>query len=193
MKCIVLTPEYSLHNEPLLISKMIEAGVYRVHVRKPAMSLSRLRDYLLKIPADMYQRLSLHDHHRLAVDMNIGGIHLNSRNPKPLEGFTGTISRSTHTLAELRDNTTACDYLFLSPIYDSISKAGYNSNFDYNTLVEAHNQSIITYKTIALGGIKPQHLDQLQDLGFGGAAFLGYVWNSDSPIARINTILSCNK
>ena len=73
------------------------------------------------------------------------------------------------------------DYCFLSPIYDSISKAGYASAFSD----QEHLRSCLAtsrYPVLALGGVQPQHLPELADLVFSGAALLGWVWQSEDPI-----------
>ena len=81
------------------------------------------------IPAALYSRISLHDHHELAARFGVGGVHLNSRNPSVPDGFGGMVSRSCHSIAELSQYSSVCDYMFLSPIFDSISKSGYVSRF----------------------------------------------------------------
>ena len=66
------------------------------------------------------------------------------------------------------------DYVFLSPIFDSISKQGYKGVFSENVLRNA--EGIIDAKVIALGGVTFSAIPWLQSLNFGGAAFLGDVW-----------------
>ena len=68
------------------------------------------------------------------------------------------------------------DYLFLSPIFDSISKAGYKSNFTIDELRAAADAGIIDSRVFALGGVTPDRLSLLQSIGFGGAVMLGAVW-----------------
>ena len=48
---------------------------------------------------------------------------------------------------------------------------------DTRDLEDAGNSGIINEKVIALGGIIPQFIPQLRAWNFGGAAFLGDVWN----------------
>ncbi len=77
--------------------------------------------------------------------------------------------------------------MFLSPVFDSISKEGYASAFD---LAEAqgflqklakrpgHRPSVL-----ALGGIESGNIAAVQQAGFAGAAVLGSVWGSADPVA----------
>lgn len=45
------------------------------------------------------------------------------------------------------------DYLFLSPIFDSISKRGYLSQFSFESLQNAAKEGLIDGKVFALGGV----------------------------------------
>ena len=71
----------------------------------------------------------------------------------------------------------ACHYVFLSPIFDSISKKGYKHSFFNKDLEEAGINGIINERVVALGGVTPEYIPQLRAWNFGGAAFLGDIWN----------------
>ena len=71
---------------------------------------------------------------------------------------------------------SSCDYLFLSPIFNSISKQGYEAAFTPETLQEAAQKGLIDSQVVALGGITLERIQQLHDWHFGGAAFLGDIW-----------------
>jgi len=86
-------------------------------------------------------------------------------------------SRSCHTFAEIEQYKDDSDYLFLSPIFDSISKSGYTAKFSEKELSEASAKGIIDSKVIALGGITLSGIERLKPYGFGGVAILGAIWN----------------
>lgn len=65
--------------------------------------------------------------------------------------------------------------MFLSPIFDSVSKQGYTSAFTDNVLKQASKDGIIDNKVVALGGVTPDKINYLRQLNFGGAAMLGCV------------------
>ena len=96
---------------------------------------------------------------------------------------------SCHSIEEVRTRKDECDYLFLSPIYDSISKEGYGSAFQREVLEKAASEGIIDKKVYALGGVSLEHIDELRALGFGGAAVLGALWQSDDPTAYLKALL----
>ncbi|GAA6529534.1 hypothetical protein LPYR103PRE_15070 [Segatella asaccharophila] len=68
------------------------------------------------------------------------------------------------------------DYVFLSPVFDSISKSGYCSAFPLSALKQAQEEGIIDRKVIALGGVTYDKLPLLESLSFGGGAMLGEIW-----------------
>lgn len=75
------------------------------------------------------------------------------------------------------------DYLFLSPIFDSISKYGYRSKFDPDTLKSFLNST--DKQIIALGGVDADRVSSCRKMGFAGVALLGYIWNkSEEAISR---------
>ncbi|MDE7069477.1 MAG: thiamine phosphate synthase [Alistipes sp.] len=184
MRLFVITePEFSA-TECEAIELLLAEGIDRIHLRKPDATEKQMRRLIESLPEECYTRLTLHDHLPLAVEYGIGGVHLNGRNPDAPARFGGLLSRSCHSLREL----AACreeDYLFLSPVFDSISKAGYRSGYTAHELSEAARAGVITDRTVALGGIRPEHLPMLADYGFGGAALLGYLWQSPSPAEMV--------
>ena len=121
----------------------------------------------------------VHDHFSLCGKYHLHGIHLNRRNHQVPDGFQGSLSRSCHSFEEVTEaqKEAVFSYVFLSPIFDSISKKGYKHCFSNKDLEDAGNNGIINEKVIALGGVIPQFIPQLRVWNFGGAAFLGDIWN----------------
>lgn len=180
MRLVVITAEPFAAGEAEVIRRLLDAGIDRIHLRKPGAAEKEMRRLVESLPAVCYPRLSLHDHLPLAAEYGLGGVHLNGRNPVPPEGFRGLVSRSCHTLGELAEHAADTDYRFLSPIFDSISKSGYRAAFSGETLCEAAAQGIIDSRTLALGGVIPSRLPQVRACGFGGAALLGCIWHDTS-------------
>lgn len=152
---------------------MLRRGIDRVHVRKPGASDADVRRLLEAVAAELRGRLSVHGFQTLAVEYG-AGVHLNAANPIAPVGFSGVVSRSCHSPAEIAYDV---DYQFLSPVFDSISKIGYESKFRLETLRVSH-------RTIGLGGVTPERFGELRRAGFGGAAMLGWIW-ADKDIETI--------
>lgn len=180
MRIVVITAPDFVRGEAETIGRLLDAGIDLLHLRKPASEEGAMRRLIESLPAELYPRLSLHDHLPLAAEYGLGGVHLNGRNPEAPKGFAGLRSRSCHTLGELTACAATTDYRFLSPIFDSISKSGYRSAFDEEVLRRASRQGVIDARTLALGGVEPERLPLLHDVGFGGAALLGCIWRDTS-------------
>ena len=99
-----------------------------------------------------------------------------------------TVSRSCHSIREVIQHKSECDYLFLSPIYDSISKEGYGAAFSRIELKRAAEEEIIDNKVFALGGVSLEHIPEVRSLGFGGAAVLGALWQAESPAEYLKAL-----
>lgn len=177
MLWIVITSPNFFDGEARFISRLLAHGVDIVHLRKPKAQQTECEHLLDKLTADERKRIVIHDFLELAEPYGLRGIHLNSRRNNPPEGFKGHISRSCHSLEEVKKYKNTCSYVFLSPIFDSVSKQGYISCFTDKTLRQAASEGIIDKKVVALGGIVPSKTDYLKDLGFGGAAMLGCISN----------------
>lgn len=147
----------------------------RVHVRKS--TVTAIHCLLDHIDPRFYNSISVHNATLHTVCRYPGiGVHLTGHTPTPPGGFKGTLSRSCHSIDELRHLDRNLDYVFLSPVFDSISKPGYNAAFNQETLRHAASDGLINNRVIALGGVTSRHLPMVNELGFGGAAMLGAAW-----------------
>lgn len=182
MKVIVITAPEPLPGEAGAIRRMLEEGLAdRVHLRRPGISREGMRRLVESLPEELYPLLTLQDCQELAVEYGLGGVHLNSRCPSAPAAFGGLLSRSCHSFDELDRFRDVSDYMFLSPVFDSISKAGYRSAFQPEELAAAAASGRIDGKVYALGGVRPRLFPLLETYGFGGAALLGYAWKDISP------------
>ena len=83
---------------------------------------------------------------------------------------------STHSLNELI-NLKGFNYVFLSPVFDSVSKHGYNSMFSSEEIIDFFKKNPLYTKVIALGGLSMENIDTALLMGFEGAAVMGALWN----------------
>ncbi len=156
-----------------------------LHVRKPSITEEELRLWISQIPSYYHNRLHLHDHHVLYKEFSIGGLHLNKRNPVAPNNFTGTLSCSCHSFSEAETALAKdCSYVFLSPVFDSISKHEYKSGFSAAEIT-AHK----LHKIVALGGVNPDNISLLQQWGFLDAAVIGSLWNRFSESGNIEDLI----
>lgn len=191
MDIIVITRPDFFDGETHLANSLFGCGMRRLHLRKPGASEDQLEKWLKDIDSQYHDRIVLHDCHSLAMKYGLGGVHLNSRNPEAPAGLPEgmTVSRSCHSFSELEKFKDSCSYLFLSPIYDSISKEGYGAAFSRIDLEKAAGSGIIDRKVFALGGVSAGRIREIRSLGFGGAAVLGALWQAGDPVEYLRELL----
>ena len=185
MKLILITPPTYFVEEDKIITALFEEGLDLLHLRKPDTAPIYAERLLTLIPEQYHKRIVVHGHFYLKDEFKLKGVHLNSRNPLLPGNYKGHISRSCHSLEEVKEHKKNCDYVFLSPVFDSISKKDYHANYTPEEIRKAHKSGIIDKKVIALGGIDVDNIRQVKSYGFGGAAIMGALWNKfDSCMDR---------
>lgn len=175
MLWLVITSPSFIPDEASFLHRLFVHGVDIVHLRKPGATAEECAKLLDGLISDDRRRIVIHDFFELAEPYGLKGIHLNARRSTVPDGWQGHVSRSCHSLDEVRRYKDACSYVFLSPIFDSVSKQGYASAFTDNVLKQASKDGIIDNKVVALGGVTPDKINYLRQLNFGGAAMLGCV------------------
>lgn len=177
MKLLLMSTPYFFVEEHQILTALFDEGLEILHLRKPNTEPVYSERLLSLIPEPYRKRIVVHDHFYLKNEYRLRGIHLNERNPELPAGYKGHLSCSCHTAEEVTARKKLCDYVILSPIFDSISKEGYSSQFTSATLHELTKKKVIDSKVMALGGIDLENIRQLKDYGFGGAFLLGAIWN----------------
>ncbi len=184
MQLIVVTYPEFIPGESDKINSLFEAGMEKLHIRKPNAIKEAYIELLEGISPKYYDRIKIHEFFELADNYTILGVHLNARNPEYLGKRKVNISKSCHSIEELED-IDRYDYVFLSPVFDSISKEGYQAAFSNETLTKASSNGKINQKVIALGGINGQTLPLLKSYSFGGAAVLGAIWQTENVVGNL--------
>ncbi len=189
MKVIVVSNFYDIPYEHHVLNLLFCEGLQRYHLRKKNYTEREMRKYLDKIPAVFLPHIILHSHFDLIDEYGLKGAHFTKKfsyqdyqqtlpayaaNTK--ENLFHHLSFSLHSVQEIKELATVFDYIFLSPIFDSISNRGYNSKFKVNDLKAFLNSNTPHPDIIALGGIKAERLPQIIETGFDGLALLGHIW-----------------
>jgi thiamine-phosphate pyrophosphorylase len=189
--------EHEIHN----VLEMFKSGLRHFHLRKPKFSTNRLRHYIEKIDKKYYNRIILHSHHELCVPFRLQGIHLTQHHRKKniMKSWLRMkyikfrrpeieITAAYHTLASLKEENPGYSYVFLSPVFDSISKVGYKSTFNEDSLREVLFKT--SHHTIALGGVDEDKIELAKKWGFEGVAVVGSIWKAKDPIEKFKRIQS---
>ncbi|WP_158796012.1 thiamine phosphate synthase [Pedobacter sp. L105] len=188
MELIVVTlPEY-FEGEGPLINELFTAGLHLLHLRKPDNDEEQFRKLLMDIQPEYHPAIAIHQHHELAEEFSLRRLHFTEQHRKlmsiakldELRGQGFCLSSSVHHLEELPD----LDYVFYGPVFNSISKAGYNTVLESGFVLPPHAEKIF-----AIGGVNAGRLKQLSAMNFDGAAVLGALWHQEgSPVAEFKKI-----
>jgi thiamine-phosphate pyrophosphorylase len=193
MELIVISNPIAGINEAELINGLFRAGLKYFHLRKPKSDRQAQRDLLLEIDPEFWDRIALHQYHDMADEFGIKRLHYTeSARQLPscgtmlkqiADGYR--LSTSIHDMISIPE-IEHFHYVFYGPVFNSISKAGYQSVVPEDFILEKNG-----YKNnvIALGGVQSSNLRQIRSMGFDGAAVLGTLWNQPhNAVERFNEL-----
>lgn len=175
MRLIAITTPKVTDDDASIIGRLLDRGIDIIHLRKPESTIDECRKLLTKLTAEQRSKIVIHDYPELYSEFSLRGIHINRNITSLPICYNGSTSRSCHTFEEVLRYKEECDYLFLSPIFDSISKRGYKSRFSDEVLRRASVDGLIDSKVIALGGVTLDKIPYLRSLNFGGVAMMGAI------------------
>ena len=191
MELIVISNPVPIVDECVLINNLFIAGLSCLHIRKPAADVKSVRGLINGIAPRFYNRLALHQFHDIAADYGINRLHYTERHRattstesrKIWKAKSYVLSTSIHDLTIL-PLLIDFDYTFYGPVFNSLSKPGYESVVPPHFQLEKSDSRL---KIIALGGITLSNLEKIKTMNFDGAAVLGALWNE--PQDAVNTFL----
>lgn len=196
---IVITPPEIIPGEHIIIRELFDAGLSRLHVRKPGIREKQMQAYMEAFAPEERSRIRLHvakaaENHdtpegslgsasTAAGSPAAAGVHLPYSGPGPYPTVPGGISISVHSWKEYGTLPPGIDYAFISPLFNSISKKGYRQNQAVRRLPASRPTPVI-----GLGGIHQRNIRQVRQAGFNGAALLGAIW--ERPVHAANVFSS---
>lgn len=181
---ILISNPAPVKDEHEIISQIFDKGLDVFHLRKKEFQENELRTFIENIPEKYRGKIVLHSHYHLAGEYGLRGIHV----PNTFKGEMpdGTLSVSFHSPEEILKSELPFDYGFLSPVFDSISKEGYQSKFNAGELKLFLKDR--KAKIIALGGMDEDKIETVKDMGFSGIALLGAIWQNEHPADKFKRI-----
>lgn len=179
---ILITSEQSNSTEIEQLIHFFENGLRLLHVRKPGIKEEEMKAWLSQFEAEHLHKMILHQHHHLTEDFFMNGIHLKERFRRSLKNLAEyvnqfrekgyTVSTSFHDPEEVAKESSLFDYVFLSPVFSSISKINYKGRI--------FNVEALPQKIVALGGIETVNIARAKEFGYAGVAVLGAVWLAEN-------------
>ena len=183
-RLIVITDPEFFDDEAEILNQLFEAGLMRLHIRKPRSQRKAVEKLVSEIDSKFRALVTMHYHSDLVSEMNLGGMHFSFpqiKEVKPSGGYT--ISCSLHQWEELAEVEEKIDYCFMSPVFNSISKVGYQAN---KKLLQVPS---FAQNVFALGGITEANCKDVIDGGYSGIAVLGYLWINKAKAFERFTVL----
>ncbi|MFK8037395.1 MAG: thiamine phosphate synthase [Crocinitomicaceae bacterium] len=196
---IVISYPSELPNEINLVNELLDSDIDYFHIRKPEFEEFQMTNFIEQLDEVNHHKIIISSYYSLINKYNLGGIHLNKKGLSSLRTAEESdkcfieplllknnkiyvynqeptiISYAAHNFDDIENVNFKVDYFTLSPIFDSISKTGYQSNFtDHNALRLSLSKTV--KKIIALGGVSENKIPKLINLGFSGHARLGDYW-----------------
>jgi len=134
VKLVVISSPNNIEGEIQIITRLFENGLQTFHLRKPNVSENKLEDFINQLPDKYLKNIVLHSHHRLIKKYNLKGLHFTRKQRKKklknwwrlfllrLQNRDIKISTSFHSITSVLGNKKNYNYVFLSPVFGSISK-----------------------------------------------------------------------
>lgn len=172
--------------DPKMVRRLFDAGLSRLHVQvRKDWSRPQYEQFLAAIPQPFWSRIVLGEEPELVESHALGGfqMHPGERIPRRWPK-TAAVSVKCHDYDELRNTDKQCSYVFLTPVFESVSKRDHRPQRtlrEYEVIVQrwkAEGGAPIH----ALGGITPKNAARARELGFDGIAFIGSVWKQPDPV-----------
>ena len=163
--------------EDKILANLFEEGLENLHLYKPGAAPMYSERLLTLLGEDYRRKVTVHDYFYLKDEFGLKGIHINDAFTEPPMGYKGNLSRTCHTISELKEVKKHVNYAFLHCIYDSQTNADEKASFTREELEEASRQGLIDKKVYALGGMNLNNVKEAKALGFGGIVICGDLWN----------------
>lgn len=198
-KLIVYSAESNIKDEIYFLNDLLAQGLVQLHLRKPRTPKSVLENLILNIDPRKHSQIVIHSHYDLMDKYALKGIHLTQKyltkaHPLNLQtviqtaGVKGfSLSKSVHSVEELREVSAPYNFVTLSPVFDSVSKKGYIGRLD--DFLDFKKVARADLKVYGLGGITVDNLNVVKNVGFDGAVVLGALWKSEDPILTYKQML----
>ncbi|GAB3221070.1 thiamine phosphate synthase [Spirosoma arcticum] len=189
MKLLLISNFSDIPDEHHVLNLLFCEGLQYFHLRKHDYTARQMARYIERIAEPFRPYVVLHSHFELIDEYGLRGAHftkkysydefLQSRNLSATnDRLFNHLSFSLHTIPEIKRMPPIYNYLFLSPVFDSISNQGYNSKFRVDELQRFLGHKNGHPEVIALGGITEEVVDDVFNVGFDGMALLGYIWTT---------------
>jgi thiamine-phosphate pyrophosphorylase len=171
-----------------VLEQALDGGVRAVQLREKDLEgkeLFNLAEKVRDLCARYHAALFINDRIDVACAIDADGVQL-GKTSLPIEtarellGPIRTIGASTHSLEETRDaERQGADFILFGPVYFTASKAAYGAPQGLAALKKiVENIALPVY---AIGGIKPENVEEVMNAGSRGIALISAVMAAIDP------------
>ena len=197
MKLVLISPSERKDSEISFLLSMFEQGLPTYHIRKTKFSTRELKNFIEEIPPKFHNRLVIHTHHELAMKFDLKGVYISRSHKKrkfrtwlrmqwfKLKKMNLQTSATFRSMEALLDPHSTYDYIFLSPVFDSLS-GSFQAGFSEHSLRHALKNT--KYKVVARGGTSLDNIQKAHELGFAGVAFYSGIWKTQNPLDEFKKV-----
>jgi thiamine-phosphate pyrophosphorylase len=171
-----------------IVEQALEGGVKAVQLREKDLSgrdLFLLAQRTRRLCQKYHAALIINDRVDVALAVDADGVQLGTaslplKTARNLLGPHKLLGASTHSLDECHQaERCGADFLLFGPVYFTPSKAMFGAPQGLNALKQiVENVSLPIY---AIGGIKPDNVEEAKTTGIRGVALISAVIGADDP------------
>ncbi len=188
MEIVVLSDQSKgFREETGIVTQLFKDGLQTFHLRKPRCNAKEIAEFIESIPPFFRDRIILHSHHSLGVEYGVKGLHLSQKHRK--RGLLGKLklkwfrqrnrgllfTRTCHKLSSILEERSHYDHILLSSVLEKPFNTDPRIRFSRETLMSVLKKS--QNEVYALGGVDPERIGLLRELGFKGAVLASAIWN----------------
>jgi thiamine-phosphate pyrophosphorylase len=190
----IITHTQNIPGEAMIWQQLLDEGADSILVRKPGWLEADYEVLLSQADPVCYPKLMIAALPSLCERYGLQGLHfgeaarsdITAADMRYYQQKGWTLSTSIHSAETLQVASNNWHNLLLSPVFDSISKAGYPAAFDAGFKL---NKNGFKGHVLALGGVNDITASKARDMQFDGIALLGAIWekpeNAVSAFCRI--------
>ena len=180
----------------VVLEQALQGGVRAVQLREKDLSgneLFVLAEKTRKLCQRYNALLFVNDRVDIALAVEADGVQLGTasipiKTARDLLGPQKIIGASTHSLHEANEAVQhGADFILFGPVYFTPSKANYGSPQGLEALKKIVEK--ISLPVYAIGGIKPENIQDVRRIGVRGAALISAVISAKNPTEATQNIL----
>jgi thiamine-phosphate pyrophosphorylase len=195
--CYLVTDRNQTRGRDLLwvLEQALSGGIKAIQLREKDLDgkeLFVLAEKIRDLCARYHARLFINDRIDVACAVGADGVQLGKTSlpvdtARALLGPTQMIGASTHSLEEARETARqGADFVLFGPVYFTPSKAAYGAPQGLPALKKlVENIALPVY---AIGGIKPENIEEVMATGARGVALISAVMAAGDPKLASQTI-----